>query len=400
MKKITTTVFSVCLSIGISAQTAITINSADMPVPNGTYNYENLQTASPSVPLAGSNQNWDYTSFITGSYSTALFFTETDSFFLANGIDMMADYFIKGLTPFLGYRVFGKFDFNSNGVDEKGLLVEKQGYSLSLLTGNANDSLKLDEQKIISPQSRRVFQFPMTANSAWKSNIRRAIDFKLSIADSNYVDTTVTQVFYTHREDTIIGWGKVRVNTPSGPSIPYDVLLQQEKQYYVDSFYMGGAPADSTLLARFGMRQGQITGISYRQHFLRKGSYIYLVRFNYVADSTYTTTASVFVNIDGLVAAPSSINEQSEKTFTTVLYPNPITENLLNLRIIGSTITKADYVITDLLGNTIQQEKDILINGDLLSINLNKHFAKGLYILNARDTNGNTIAKEQFSVMN
>ncbi len=263
--------FSFWASISMSfAQTPITINASDIPIP-GTFNIMSLTAANPPAATVGTNQNWDYSTFSTTNTSTNVYEPETDPFFTNAGVDVYYNSF-KTLSPSLalGYNMSFEFDFNANAVEDKGLYVYAGSYTLGNITGNNNDSLKIPTQKQLFNQSRKVFQFPATANSAWTSSSRSAVDFTITAAAFGLNNTPAKHVFHYTRKDSVIGWGKLSVHTPNGGSIPYDVLMIQSENYAIDSFYLAGAPAPAALLTAFSVAQGQKTEIGHLRSFHRK----------------------------------------------------------------------------------------------------------------------------------
>ncbi len=185
----------------------------------------------------------------------------------------------------------------------------------------------------------------------------------------------------------------MKLYTPNGPSIAYDVLIDKISQFAIDSFYLNGVPAPPLILNAFGISQGQVTDINNRYNFYRKGSYSYLMSVAY-GSNNFTTPVNIFVNTDDLNT--TSTSDESE-LFSTVLYPNPLSGQQLNLIVTGKDVSKLKYSIIDLTGRTLQTGQIIDHNGSI-GINLDASLQNGHYILNVLDPINQPIITEQFTI--
>ncbi len=295
--------------------------------------------------------------------------------------------------PGLGYNLFGEIDFNSSNIKESGVDIAWQGYSLTAMTGGASDSLVIPAQKAILPTAKEIVHFPMTAGTNWSSISRRSTDFTLTALI--YSHAACQHVYYIHRTDSVVGWGKMRVYATSGPSTQYDVLMDKIHQYAVDSFYISGAAASSLALSAFGVSQGQFTDTTYRYNFYRKGSFNYLLTFNYGTDASYTTASGKFAHTDNIT--PAGVEELGGSTYSTVLFPNPANGSEVNLIVNGRDVTGGNYTITDMAGKTVQAGA-IEMKAGAVHISLGNVLANGNYVLNVTDADNAKIATEQFTV--
>lgn len=393
MKRIFTILAFMPLATTVFGQ-AITINSTDVPVPTGSYNMVNFTATSAAAPTIGSSGTWDYSAY-TGSAFTSFFATETDTFFTNRGIDVYTPGF-KSLVPSFGYDTYWELDFNTANVKETGVEIEAQAYDLSSFGGASTDSIIFPAQKAIVPNPKVSLKFPFTANSAWSNITRKVTDFKLTVGAFSLSNTPGQHVYYTHRKDTIIGWGKVRVYTATGRSIPYDVLVDRVSQYNVDSFYLNGSPAPAALLSAFTMTQDQKTDSAYSYLFLRKSSFMYLLAFSYGSDATFTTPRGKFFNTDNITPASVGVDEAAKASFSTVVFPNPATGSEVNMLIIGNDIPVEGYSITDLMGRVVLSGK--ATNQQTLHIPLNGGLANGRYVITVMGNNQHILATEQFEI--
>ncbi|MFN0201686.1 MAG: T9SS type A sorting domain-containing protein [Bacteroidia bacterium] len=375
-------------------QTPITINAADMPVPTIDYNIDEITATLPPQPTFGSNQNWDYSSYVGNSISSFSYLAETDPFFTNAGIDV---YFtgLKKLNASVGYDIAHEMDFNANKIEYKGLYVYPQSYTLEAFTGNIMDKIEFSEQKIIYPNGRTTIQFPFTANSSWHSTTSRiVVNFKLSVASAGLNATPGQQVFRYTENDSVVGWGKLRVHTAGGSSIPYDVLMLKVESYATDSMYLGGAPAPTSLLNAFGITQGQKSDSRYAYNFHRKGSWFYLMRRYYGADNTYTNLNGSWISTDNI-----TVDVEDSFSYSTLFYPNPTNGNELNIQITGKNTLCSQYKVIDMMGRTVETGKPFATNMNDLKVQFNENLANGTYFLQLLDNENQSVLMEKFELL-
>ena len=379
-----------CSTFALYGQTPFTITTDNFPL----FGYQLFD--GPSNPngnnlIPAPNGNWNLSSYHNGSTVFNDYQVETLPFYTSAGIDIyLSD--VKNLTPTLGYYIDNEFDFNANGVYDKGIYVGAQAYSLGQFTGNAQDSLTFPNQGAILQNGRQIMKFPATYTSAWASKSRRIVDFKLTVAAAGLNKTPCQHVYTIFRSDTIVGWGKLRVYSNGASSIPYDVLINRTVQYTVDSFFVGGAPAPPTLLAAFGITQGQQTAPIYRYTAFREGNSTQLAVINY-SNSSFTTPTAFFFDTNNLTTSAVSAPEQHD--FSTLLFPNPSPAGVINLQITGNIPTISAYEILDNLGRSVQSGA---ANGDngLLQVQLKSDISAGAYLLHVLDDKKQTLLTAQF----
>ena len=362
-----------------------------MPIPEGLYNFKNLLNLAPA-PVPQKNGTWDYGQ-IEGEDTLVLgYYKETLPVFTDEGVDVYQSGF-KALTQTLGYNVFYEIDFNDTAVLDKMMYIENQAYGLGAMTGNNKDSLIIPLQGWQWGSPRKIIQFPFTDNSSWQSVSYRKTNFNLTVTAAALNKAPGFQSYYLVRLDTIVGYGKMRLHTPNGPSKYYDVLVDQSSQFAIDSFFLFGQPAPAVLLNAFGIAQGQVTGVDNRYIFYRKGSYVPLAGVNYAAD-TFTTPTIFFYNTDDLLLSDENVNQQA---FTTVLFPNPLKGTQLKMMVKGLDVSQNTYTITDFLGRIVQSGK-VQANGELLSFDLSANLTSGQYIVSILDGLNQAIITESFIV--
>lgn len=399
MKKIDIFPFLLGLTFLTSAQaqSPISITAADMPQPADgiPFNFRELLPQGP-VPLIGTDQTYDYSTNMGGSPLTGtIFYTETLSSFVQAGIDMYYTRFkyqTSQLPQNMGFDMDEELDFNGNGVLNAGYYVRAQSYGIGALTGSNLDSLKIPVQGYLAAPLT-VFKYPFTYGDTWTSTSRRKVDFTLSVQAMGMNNTPGEQVFYLNRTDSIVGWGKARFYTAGGASVYYDVLIDKISQWEVDSFYLGGQPAPPQLGTTFGIVQGQVTGKVNRYNFYRKGSYSYLFSSWFGANPHSSNPQSVIYNTDGLTAAVGIA--EGDIRYSSVLYPNPVSQNQVNLILSGKELSTANYQVTDMLGRTVQTGS-LDVQGGHLRLDLDAQLPNGNYFIHISDKDDHRLISEPF----
>ncbi|HMG16828.1 MAG TPA: T9SS type A sorting domain-containing protein [Saprospiraceae bacterium] len=394
MKRAITISLFLVLNAYLYGQTAITINASDIPVPTAAFNITDVTGLIPN-PVPTANFSWDYGTINSATTLTANYITETDPNYTALGIDVYQSGFkslTTGLATNLGYNIFYEYDFNATAVDDKAIYIDAQSYSLGALTGNTKDSLTFPAQGWLWNSPRRIMQFPFTDKSSWFSTSVRETDFNLTVSLAGLNKAPGKHYYAILREDTIVGWGKMRVYTPSGPSNYYDVLVDRISQVAIDSFYLNGAPANQVLLSAFGITQGQFSDYNNRYNVYRKGSFQYLFSSYYGSNDHSTTPTGEFYNSDNLL---TSTGDLKDKEYSVLLYPNPCTSDNINILTNGLTIKLDNYQIIDMIGRTISKGS-LDSNGNNINIQLPANCLNGNYIIYLNDEKGNMIATESF----
>ena len=391
MKKISALLFLMPFATAVSGQ-AITINSTDMPVPTAPYNVFNIYTSGMTNPVAATNATWDY-SIYSGPGTSVSYPVETDTFFTNAGVDVNYPT-TKEFNSLYGYNVTEEIDFNTSNIKESGLLIPAQGYSLSVITGNAGDTLIIPLQKSHLPTAKVIVQFPATMSNAWHSVSHHTGNMILTVTPL-YTNAPMVHSYYMHRDDTIVGWGKMRAYTMYGPSIYYNVLMDRESQYAMDSFYISGVVPPTTVLTTFGIAEGQYSDTSYHYYFYRKGSFNPMLNVFYDKDYTYGTPSAVYSASDSVLFA--GVGNVNDVRFTTVLFPNP-SNSEVNMLVNGATVGAATYTITDVAGRPVQTGCAEVRGKNQVHINLDGKLANGNYILGISDQGNNLRISEQFTI--
>lgn len=394
IKKITTSIFMLSLGIACQAQSPITIQASDIPVPSSPFNMVSLPITGLPATSLGTNQSWNYSAYIGSSPSQNEYLAETDSYFTNAGIDIYLDG-TKSFNSNFSYYISNEWDFNANAIDDKGYYVYPQNYSLLNFTGNAADSLFMPEQKYILPTPRKIFSFPFSYQSHWASDSRRSTQFFLNVASYGLTQAPAEHAYHAMRSDSIVAWGKLKLYTASGPSAEVDVLVDKVATYAIDSFYLNGSPAPQALLTAFGVTQGQQTNTLYYYNFIRKNAVNYLMRLVYDSDPTYTTMTAAFVNTDNL--APTSVSSNEPTLYMSSVYPNPATANSIHVMIGGQAPEALTYTMLNMAGQCVQQgEVSNLASG--LELPIHAHLPNGIYTLTLNNKQQQAVVQHTFTL--
>ncbi len=374
------------------AITQITLNAVDMPWLQ-SYNFINLDLGGVTNPISGNNQTWNFGSATPfGAPFQLSYPPETDTFFTNLGVE----------TNRLASKPFGssgatweyleEWDFDNTGIYVRGYAAGASSFDLSPLGGLATDSIGNDELKIVSSNPIAFFKYPMTMGSSWNTVSTDQFNVWISIAAQGLNHAPMAFKFTTNRVDSIVGWGKLTCYTPSGPSIPYDVLMRKTMGYQQDSLLVNGSPDSTQILNLFGFVQGSRNSYTNNLDFYRAGSFRPLLRFNYDMDTTFTMLASIIQNTDNV--APLSIGDHEKLLFSTFTYPNPSSNGQFNIQVFGKTVDKENYFVTEMTGRIIQ-EGIADFNQNIFQLNCNASLPNGTYYLTMLNDKGQKIMGEK-----
>ena len=377
----------------LTSQAQITINSSDIPAPTSGKSIKSFKvydvTGLNTTPVPTTNGSYVLaTKPDTANKFFNTYFGITDTYFTNRGANMGRLKF-KYLNSSAGYSVYSGFNLNSKGFDDALTFVTAQKYDISALTMTKGDSLfvGIPGYSIISrPKSpRRIMQFPMTFKSTWKS--------VYSVQVPMYLKTsTLSFVFYhhysIHRKDSIIGWGKMQVNTVIGKSKNTDVLIDKITEYAVDSFYdsTNKVALSSAIVTAFGLSQGQMLNgdKNNRYDYLRKGNISYLYSTYYGSDN-FTTSANEYEAAEGELVG---IEDFESGDATINMYPNP-SKGIINLNLESIQNIKLMRIV-DITGREVFNSS--INNAQLNTISLPENIVNGLYYVSLIDVNGNKVS--------
>lgn len=384
------TIAAALLALHFSAKGQLTLSSANFP---SISTYNTLDGGNISdFPFGASPNTWDFGSDIMPPKGTLYYLPVTNPFFTAS-----SDAYNTGSRTALNAMldVENYLVTNSTYFAENGWKIYESGASLAALTGNANDSSYFPEQNHLFEGAREILRFPVTEGYTNHSDSRRVIDFTLTINAYGLDHAPGQLVTHLHRFDTVAAYGQMRVYTPSGPSVYYDVLALKSWQYELDSFYLNGAPAPGSLLGAFGLSQNQndASDIANRMYFYRANEAAPLLLL-YFGSDPFEFYETITVHADNLATA--STEEASQDSYQVFLYPNPGTGGNITLEFIGKKVNSVSYKILDLTGKMIYGKTTHSLSGNKIS--MPEELPNGSYFVEVYDGENNLIANERFIV--
>lgn len=396
MKKTFTTLLFCFTAIAAFSQTAITLTQATCPLPPDSSIVLDVTSQVTGIPSVSNNATWNYSGIsLTSAVPGYAIFTPVsgDPNFPTAQFKRT---FFKGLTSSLGYYMDQYYEIKASGAVALGLHVYAQNYGLGALTGTTTDSLYILDNVITYSGSRNIIEFPATAGSAWSNTERCLVNMQLTVASASLNRTPMQQAFYYHRVDSVKGWGTLELPAQTGYNSNVPVLADFNREYCVDSFYLGGSPAPGSITSAFGITQGQYTApIAYRLYMYRQGLFYYQMQF-YYNDSTFSSLASsggAYLNaalpVSTGIADLSGSNE-------AVIYPNPVSGKLFYIQT-TSAGNIAGLELYDLSGRKLSPIS-LVSKGNITEVNTGSPLTEGIYFYSATDADGSVLAHGKLSV--
>ncbi|MGB0931148.1 MAG: hypothetical protein ACPGVB_10250 [Chitinophagales bacterium] len=228
-----------------------------------------VETDILDAPTEGTGQVWDY-SFLTPDSLVTQVYTDASN-----------DPNFSGVLNYIsGNILFNGFPISRNqyeAIDEegwyhKGRTTEEVSYSVTAISGGADDLLRFPDRVVPYGGRLNKLQFPVTYESDWTQNQIENTEFELTVAafGLNAVPGVNVKTITERRE--VVGEGKLIIPSEDGsPSLPMDALLLKVDMTGIDSVFLGGAPAPAPLLAAFGVTQGNISVADTRYIFYMPG---------------------------------------------------------------------------------------------------------------------------------
>jgi hypothetical protein len=337
------------------------------------------------VPTLGNNQTWDYTALRDSTTTFNRYYrTPAASFGPIPTIFADATYAYNATASFqnfpLPYRIFEKIDATS--YVQLGYIALGVKFSIASVSGGATDSIYFPASALRFSSPQVYYKFPMTANSAWKTNFKDTTPLQLSVALLGLNKTPGMRVAQYTLADTIVGWGSLRLKNPSGgTALNYAVLLKRQTANRLDSFFLGGAPAPAVITGAFGLTQGAVTvypteytlqGVGFNEPFL-----------TILADATGLVTLVRRAVLPNLGLTPT--HETPNYAVATTVYPNPTTEGV-NFKFQKTSMPDWNIMIYNAAGQIVSINRVSAPSGYVNQrITLGSSLPSGTYFYNLLD---------------
>ncbi len=374
MKQALLTTIALALAVNTNAQ--ITLNSGSYPASlTGTDSLKATVAASafPSF-TAMANGTWDLSSVTD---STAVLY----AYRVPSSSYQFAD---SNFYSFSTYAYQGNVQSanTSTGLMEYGIDVQLAAYSLTAVTSGPSDSIVIPVQSTLYSAPKTKIAFPATNLSTWMSVYHFDFNFVISVAFAALTSAPGVVRTYTKEQDTVIGWGKMRVkNLVGGASNWYDVLQVKTVTSSVDSFFISGVPASPTLLSALGLTQAQVTK-TYEQNYYRTMEVTPFANVQF-SDSTYATPTKATTHAQRLVNV--GVDELNNQLSVSV-YPNPVTANKVTITL-PAISGSWSYELVNLNGQVVTNGS-LAVVGTEATIAIPAYVANGTYYIRLNN-NGN-----------
>ena len=277
---------------------------------------------------------------------------------------------------------FGTYAYKGNvqsaiqsiGILEYGIDIYGATYVLPTAT---TDSIYILTQNTVYSSTHTKIALPATCPSSWISSYKFDINFKLTIAIASYSLTPGYIRSYVTEKDTVIGWGKMRIKTLAGTQSGYMNALQiRTMTTTLDSFFVNGLPATTTLLSALGVTQGQVTK-TYEQNFYRANEITPLANVQF-SDSANTAPTKATTHVQRL--PPNGIGNIFNDAKVKI-YPNPISGSNVSIDVpVASGEWK--YELVNISGQTVAADRLQLGNNQThAQIQLSATLTPGIYYI-------------------
>lgn len=386
MKK--TLLIFACFTLAQSANAQITLSSSNAPSVATCAMQDSLaqlQIAS-SIPdfSAASNATWDLTSMVDSFPYHTFNATYSGADFPSATFNLPVRYSFAALS----YLADKYYDVTPTGVVAYGEHTDRQALAIAALTGASTDSLVFPDQVIPYTPDRLQLQYPSTMGTTWTVNCNFTTAFELTVAAYSLSSTPGERRSNVSVENTVVGWGKMRLLNKDGDTTGYMDVLQLKQAYTTtDSFFLGGAPAPTALLTAFGLTQGQVKR-TFDCRFQRAGEYTPLALVVYT-DSTLSTPASVAVHRQRLTM-PGTTGLHDMHPGQLHVFPNPVTNNSFFVQLPGAAAGDVSYSLYDLTGQ--QVATGIVPSGGWVSTD--KALPAATYLLRVQASKGQYAVKQ------
>ena len=270
------------------------------------------------------------------------------------------------------------------GILEYGINIKRDSIDLLSLTGGSTDTLIINAQNMAYSAPRTKVAFPATYNTKWSSVYSSDLAIDLSVASLGYSHAPGFIRRYTTQQDTVIGWGKMRVKDAVGvPSDSFNVLQVQTTITTVDSFFLNGLPFSNLLLLTLILNQGA-TDTIYQQNYYQPQEIVPLAEVTFT-DATYAQPKSAVTHVKHMIGTTAIADQRSGKRYS--VYPNPVSGNVLFVDLPNDTKDGLSYVLIDAAGKAITQGKRNA-SGSHAALTLPATTAPGTYYLRLKGENG------------
>lgn len=368
-----------------SSSSQVVINRSDYPIEASYDTWSDLEFKTDIIPpSSGSNQNWDLTNL------------DATHAMIEDYINASGDNFYKDAFHFIFKEYsLNRFLYESNdfySIDDQGYYkigrrITENVIPLEFHTGGADDILKILKGDYPIEGRSDIIKFPLEYEKTWTENYKMVVDYELSIAAYEVIESPGEIITYVNETRTVVGSGKLTIlDKPNKEDIllTIDALLIKSEIIKSDSIFLGNQPAPTQLLSALGLTQG-VTNTE--------------VYYDYYASGYGQSVASYnmkegYVSFKYLSHGLTSVVSDSKDKFN--IFPNPVKIGS-NVSLDNSENLVSRITISDQSGKRLFS-KDVLNSFKTINIKLPSTISTGVYILLASDTKGNVVSVNKIVV--
>jgi len=264
--------------------------------------------------------------------------------------------------------------------------VDRAAYSLGTLDFVPTDTLAINGQDITFSAPRTRIAFTANNQSTWSSTYKFDFGFTLTLSPLSLSNAAGIVRAYVAVKDTVIGYGKVRVQDKNGNGSAYmDVLQIDEYTTTVDSFFINGSLASPTLLGLFQVSQGQASR-NKEQFYFRAGELTPLADVTFDSSNTPTSAKTQSARV-----AETFIPE-TQLTRTINVYPNPVTNHTIMISGAPANYGNWNYEVENTIGQVVTKGTlQLSSNQSHTAIDLNNSIVPGTYFLHLYNGTAQTV---------
>lgn len=360
------------VALSTEAQTTMTDNNYPR---QGTFSHSTaIDESGVTIPTVGSSQSWDYSGLSEETSVTHDHLDATgDPVFTGANNSSVWYYTFQGMQ----YSANHYEGLDANAWTDEGRKIFGAGYSITATTGGADDSLVFLDYDDVYATPHVKLEFPASFGNAWTSAHERNSPYRLTVVGSGVVDVPGVVREFRTIESEVVGDGSLIIPLSTGGAAPArDVILVKEIITEIDSIFLDGVPAPPSLLAVFGLTQGDIT-VTTSYSFYTPDLTSELLYVLEPVGSLLTNRAQYSKDADNL-----GINEI---VFSTAAYPNPVAGGSeFSIEFEGSL--GDTYVQIVSMNGQVVFEGNVPCNNSHLQLTIPESIQEGMYYITIEST--------------
>ena len=382
-----TTITTILTLFALPLFAQVVIDQNNFPRPAGFTDVGFQASASGvAVPTEGDNQTWDYSGLVNANPFSTVW---TDA--SGNTAFPTALNYRDQQLSFQGFPISAHLyeAVDADGWYDLGRVLEGASYSITTISGGANDVLEFPAQVQEYEGRLNILDFPVEFEKTWTQSFIEHTQFNLTVAGFG-LNSAPGEAQRIHTQTrTVVGQGQLIIPDANGnPSGPLDALLIRIERSAVDSTFLGGAPAPPALMSAFGLTQGNTVTEDY---------------YTFYVENFHNTVLNINLNAQGGVstvfyrpaAAVLSTGIRGVETENIGVYPNPIAAG--DVLTISENTKGSMAEIVDATGRFVSSSTLAQSTGTA-SIQLPAELKTGIYCVMLRNNEGQLVSSKRILV--